>query len=101
MALLFLEAHCPNGLFPFAQIFSTGDGTLGIEYRLRGEWEKVSGGVNLLRADLPATSRKRTKRHFFAILLTPWVVGSCDGSVYRSAEFNFYAATAVKSGDSE
>jgi hypothetical protein len=61
-ALLFLEAHCPNGLFPFAQML-TGDGTLGTEYRLRGEWEKVSG-VNLLRADLPASSRKRTKRHF-------------------------------------
>jgi hypothetical protein len=40
-------------------------------------------------------------RDNFAILLTPWVVGSCDGSVHRSAEFNFYAATAVKSGDSE
>ena len=81
--------------------FLTGDGTLGTEYRLRGERRKSQEGLDLLRDDLTARSRKRTKRHFFAILLTLWVVGSCDGSVYRIGEFNFYATTAVKSGDSK
>ena len=27
------------------------------------------------------------------------MVGSCDGSVHRNAESNFYAASALKSGE--
>ena len=74
--LLFLEAHCPNELFSIVQIFSRGDGTLGTEYRLRGEREKVSGGVDLLRADLSVSSRKRTKRHFrdFTYTVGGWLL---------------------------
>jgi len=46
--------------------FLTGDGTLGTEYRLRGERRKSQEGLDLLRDDLTASAAENVPRGIFS-----------------------------------